>query len=191
MATFQTKTDGILRGYLDVNSNRIRIDSQPEKHLLIEALFLRAVVEAELTLDKFFWDLLAGKIPLGSSIQTAVQFPNEEIAKRIVNAGKYLNWFPAKEISNFTEPYFISGNPFKGIDPFAHELAIIHKIRNFIAHRSETSLNGLDDCIPKAYRPTDTDDTIARYLKSPHTTEGTKFEFLLSILRDWVGSVCN
>jgi hypothetical protein len=190
IADYEQKAQNILHVLVNIPTFSSSPSGVNERDLLIEALFLRLVVEVESTLDEVFWEMLVGAYNLDASSQLLHTFPSKECAQIIVLRGKYIQWLPADGVASTTAPFFLEGNPFARIPKnIKHDLFVIHKIRNFIAHRSSSSLKSLGLVISSAMAPVDADDTISRYLLSRHSEAQSKFQYYADILNEWLSSV--
>lgn len=170
--------------------NQSSIEPLDERFILVEALFLRLVTNAESVTDNLFWSLMIGDVELGSNFKVRQVASDIETAKLLYNSGEYMSWLPIKEVPDRTNRFFIGSNPFSRCDPaWRDALSQVHKVRNFIAHRSESSIAKLE-FIQEAFRPVNESDTVARFLLSSHSGEYSKFHLYADALDQWLRSCC-
>ena len=158
-----------------------------EEFLIVEALFLRLMVEAEIALDEFYWGVLAGEFVVDPEYTPVQIFTSRSIAVQVTTEKGYIGWLPQRDISKKTDRFFKAKNPVArtGVaDPDL--LSQSTKIRNYIAHRSVESLEQLRPFVPAASMPTDRRTSVGPFLLSRHTTSQSKFEAYSEQISAWV-----
>lgn len=161
-----------------------------ERHILAEALFLRLVTNAEVAADRLFWSIMVGECFINNDVRLLQAANSLQTAKALYMHGKYMDWLPISDVPAKTNKYFRAVNPFDRLSvSMKNPCSEVHAIRNFIAHRSEVSLQKLI-FIPAALRPTVPEESVARHLLANTTGSPSNFEVYAEALEQWIYSCC-
>jgi hypothetical protein len=110
---------------------------------LAEAIFLRAFIAYESSLDALFFHYVTGGVSAqGRAATSYLQPGNELVARRMVKAGfRFLSWAKPEIIRETSKTYIENGWPLADMmSANSQELADCERVRNKIAHNSVEAL---------------------------------------------------
>lgn len=136
--------------YHEFRSGRLRRLARNKYYLIVELSFLQVYLAWEDFLEQTFLRYMCGgRTSSGKSPRLYVKPKNLDHAYNIIKGKQpFIKWEIAKDVIERAELFFHNGEPFKNaIGSISVELEDMRKIRNRVAHRSQSARIQFEDLV--------------------------------------------